>query len=413
MLSPIGKLRHSNKVIIYVLSLCFLAYEMGIQIVPSVFSQDLSVDFHFGSREIGIVSGSYFITYGLMQLPAGVIYDFFSLRKIMLLSVLACAIGILAFAGSTSIYTLILSRLLMGAGSAFAFTATLVIPICFFSRKHFAIFVALTQLTACLGAFGSQYILSRVIQTCAWTSITYVLALIGFSLVMMIFMSVPKKVNDIGEPVTLKLMLLNLITVMKSKQNWYCGIYAFALWAPMGAFASLWGIDFLEIKYSISASDAALLCGFIWIGLGIGSPAIGFIFRNKHNKQGLLSGLSVLGFVALYIILFTYVPHRSLLSLGLFALGVACVGQLMTFEYVQHNNKHTQVATAIGFNNMFIVCSSLIMQPVIGFIIDSPYYGALTSVDSYVHGLSPLLGLLVCAGILSTFFIKKKPGHTS
>lgn len=396
-----------SKVFIYILSLCFLGYEMAVQVLPSIISQQLSGDFHLGPQEIGLISGGYFITYGLMQLPAGVIYDFFSLRNVLLFSTSVCSLGIFLFASSNGLYTLISSRILMGLGSAFAFTATLVVPILFFPKKHFSFFVAITQLTACFGAFGGQFMLSKLLGHSSWIGVSYGLSITGVALVVLIFLLVPQTLTTLKTPIRFKLMLQTLRFVIKSKQNWYCALYAFALWAPMGAFASLWGVNYLQIKYDTSLSAAALLCGYTWIGLGLGSILISLKFRSTENKRILLTCLASLGLLTLLSILFINIPQMWLLSIILFTLGVSCVGQLITFEYIHHNNPQQQVASAIGFNNMFIVCSSLFMQPLVGFIIDSSVFTTAPDLTKYTIGLSPLLGLLVMAALLSLCLIRK------
>lgn len=56
----------------------FYFYECLLQVSPSVMSNELMRDFSVTSHTLGILSGIYFYSYAAMQLPGGVLMDYFT-----------------------------------------------------------------------------------------------------------------------------------------------------------------------------------------------------------------------------------------------------------------------------------------------------------------------------------------------
>lgn len=64
-------------ILIYSVAILFLFYEMGLQVSPSVMTNELMQSFHLDAAGLGVVSGFYFYSYSLMQLPVGLLFDRF------------------------------------------------------------------------------------------------------------------------------------------------------------------------------------------------------------------------------------------------------------------------------------------------------------------------------------------------
>jgi len=382
---------------------------MYIQVVPSVIAPDLINQFGINLYHLGIISGFFFITYSAMQIPAGILFDCYSIKKVLSMSVLSCSLGLYLFASTQSYYILVVARLIMGLGSAFAFSATLLIAVNYFPKKYFSFLVGITQLMACLGAFSGQEFTSFFLETYRWDNITYAYAIVGTLLFLCVGFVVPNQViaSDIRQ--SLLEVTKSLLLVLKKPCNWLCAIYVFSLWAPMGVFASMWGNSYLQLKYSISSVESSMLLGFTWAGLGFGAPLVGYLCRNIYDKRCLLFILALIGIVSLSMILFVKLDSKLVLSSALVFLGFSSVGQLLTFEYIYANNLKNFIGTAVGFNNMFMVLSSLTMQPLVGYLLSHPIGHRLDNLDNYNMALSMLLLLYGLALILSLFFVKQKP----
>ena len=65
----------SKAIMLYVLVVLFLVFEMGVQVSPSIMTNQLMHDLHIGTFGLGLMSGLYFYTYAAMQIPSGLLYD--------------------------------------------------------------------------------------------------------------------------------------------------------------------------------------------------------------------------------------------------------------------------------------------------------------------------------------------------
>lgn len=390
----------------------FLFFEMAIQVSPSVMSTQLMQDLNIGTFGLGIMSGVYFYTYTAMQIPSGLLFDRYNPRIIITLSILVCAIGTFLFSIAQNIYIGSLARLLMGLGSAFAFVAVLVVTADLFKSKYFATITGITQMLAALGAMTGQMPINTLLSHVGWRNTLMVLFFIGIILSIIVWKSLKYDRNytddstsQLYHSVNIKLNLKKIIT---HSQTWYIAGYACLLWAPMSCFASLWGVPFLMNVHHFEQSNAALLCSFMWLGLAIASPILGMISTSMGNKVWPLAISALIGAISFWLIL-EYHFSPVIMGILLFLAGAACAGQALSFTVVKENNHNTIKATAIAFNNMAVVISGAVFQPLVGRLIDLGQAGMLKTCDP-IHFKNSLLILFfsyVIAFLIALFFIKE------
>ena len=53
----------------------------------------------------------------------------------------------------------------------------------------------------------------------------------------------------------------------------------------------------------------------------------------------------------------------------LFVFGFSATSQVITFGLVLDNQKDDVLGTAIGFNNMAVICGGVILQPMVGWVL--------------------------------------------
>jgi len=94
---------------------CFLAaafylYEFILQASIAILTQDLMRELHIHATGVGIISGFFYIAYAGMQIPAGLLYDRFSVRTLLSTAVVVCASGAFLFVVSASTMVVYLQR---------------------------------------------------------------------------------------------------------------------------------------------------------------------------------------------------------------------------------------------------------------------------------------------------------------
>lgn len=401
-------------IFIYTLSALFLLYEMALQVSPSIMTHDLMYDFQVGAARLGIMASFYFYSYTLMQIPVGLLFDRFSGRVLITGAVFICSVGALIFAFTHHLTTAAFSRFLMGTGSAFAFVGTLVMAARWFPHKYFAFLVGGAQFLAAMGALGGEFPLAAMLENWRWRIVMILLGMIGIVLTILCFMIIrdnPYQERDVPKHHDL---LRELKEILRSKQTWAIGVYAFCGWGPVAVFAALWGVPYLRVRFEIPNTYAALAMAMMWIGIGLTSPFLGWLSDKLGRRKILLILCPLVGLMC--SLTFFYVPSINYESsfILLFGMGVAASGQILSFALVKDNNRPTVVGTAVGLNNMAVVAGGAIFQPLVGMILHNFWDGAKDGKGVPVYSVAnyhfALLVIPICfaIGFLTSFFFVKE-----
>ncbi|MBX9586517.1 MAG: MFS transporter [Gammaproteobacteria bacterium] len=411
-------------IIVYSLAAAFLCYEMALQVSPSVMTTQLMRDLSVDAAGLGIISGFYFYSYTLMQIPAGLLFDRFSTRWLTTISLLVCAAGATFFGMADSVMYASLGRFFMGLGSAFAFIGVLVVATRWFPLKYFAFLVGIAQFLAAMGAMGGEAPLASAVNKFGWRPTITWLAFAGGLLALCILFIVhhkpegtqhsSQKSKDYG-------IMRSIQSVLGNLQTWWLALYAFACWAPITAFASLWGVPYLMARYNVSNTLASEAMAMVWIGLGIASPIIGWYSDQLGRRRSLLNFCALVGVIASVILLYVPTIPFALTFVLLFAFGVATAGQILSFAVVRDINRPEVTATAIGVNNMAVVAGGALFQPLVGYLLRLNWTGEIVnnvpvySVENYTIALLVVPVCFFLSYISGQFLIREtycKPQYT-
>lgn len=402
---------HVKAWIIFILVALFLVYEMALQVYPAVITDQLMRDLQLNAYGLGLMSGIYFYTYTLMQIPAGLLFDRYHIRTVILLPLTICIAGAFLFSIATSAYTASLGRLLMGAGSAFAFISVLVVANDLFHPRQFAFLAGTAQMLAAFGAIAGGLPLIGFINEFGWRTPLVYISVAGLLLVSLIWLVVryPKQHTAVDS----MSMQQSLRLICRNPQTWYIAIYACLLWAPMSAFASLWGVPFLSHYHHLSKDAAVHANSLMWVGIAIGSPLLGWWSDYIGQRKLPLALSALLGFISLSIVVF--IPDLPFIAIAacLFLAGAACSGQALSFAVVRENNIPGTHAGAIGFNNMAVVIAGAFFQPLVGKLVQYHSQGLIEnnapvySSHDYLFGISIIPLCFIAAYLLTVVFIRE------
>ncbi len=404
--------------VICTLAAMFYMYEFILQVSPAVMTNELMRDLNLNAASLGTMAAFYYYSYTPMQLPAGLLFDRFGPRRLLTLATLLCAVGALLFGTTPNVSMASMGRLLMGIGSAFSFIGALLLVSRWFHPRYFALLTGLVQLMSSVGAIAGQAPLVATMNHLGWRSTLIGLSIIGIFLTMLVWVIV----RDSPETVlqgkkfqcsSKKSELQRLLQVCSNRQTWLIALYSFAIWAPITAFAALWGIPFLVIHYGINTESASGACIMIWLGIGLGSPLLGWWSDKIRSRSIPLSLSAFLGIISLTTVI--YAPPLPLmwLYIVLFVFGLSASGQALSFGVVRDNNPSSIVGTAIGLNNMAVVAGGALFQPLIGILLyhnwagvmhkDAPFYG----IAEYRKAFFILPLCYILAFVISKFFVQE------
>lgn len=398
--------------LIWGLGCLFYFYECLLQVSPSVMSTELMRDFAVTSHTLGILSGIYFYSYAGMQLPCGVMTDYFGPRRLLTIATTVCALSTIAFGMTENFFMACIARLMIGFGSSFAVVGTLKLASNWFPANRFAFLTGMMVTLGMLGAIFGEAPLALLVDHYGWRHSMIIMGSIGIVVAILIFIftkdhgshAYQNASEDSKEEGTLGQRLLILL---RNKQLWLVALYGGLMYTATPVICGLWGVPFLMLSLHLSKAIAANYISLVLFGWAVGGPLWG-IFSNRIGlrKPPLYIGC-VGALLCSVLVIFGAVQHKLLVQILLFAFGVFSSGFLPAFALAKELCNQKYVATALSFMNMMNMVGIAIVQPAVGFILDCLWSGEMAhhvrvyTVANYQVALAVLpIGMLVALLLL-------------
>ncbi len=385
----------------YAIGTLFFLYAFVQRVSPSVMTSELMAEFAVGGAALGILSGTYFYSYAIMQLPVGLLVDRFGPRNLMCVAALLSMMASYGFSVSDTLATASVFRALIGAAVAFPFVCTLSIISRLFAPNRFAMLTGLLLATGMLGAMAGQAPLRVFVEQFGWREVFQGLAVIAALLAVAVLVVPPfGRAERNRDDSSSRRIWQNLIAVLCNRQSMLCAIAGFGLASSMLSFSGLWAVPWLMGTQALSAVDAGAIVSWNFAGWMIGSPLLGWLSdRIGRRKPVLLTGV-IIANVLLIVTLYAAIDNMVLMALLLFLLGVSCSSMVVLFGLVREWNQPAHAASAMALTNMGIVGSGAVMQPVIGMLLDSQWSGEVVngariySTQNYGFAFSSLVAIM-------------------
>jgi MFS family permease len=406
---------------IWALAAIFYFYEYVLRVSPSVMIPELMESFNITAVTVGSLSAFYLYAYAPMQLPVGVLMDRFGVKRVLSIASIICGVGALLFAAAQHLSLASFGRLLIGAGSSFAFIAMLYVTSHWFPLKKRAFLIGIANSIAMLGASAGTGPLTGFIREWGWrTSIGFfgVFGIILGVAVYLVLRSDRHNVEVEKETSHVKSHILeNLKRVTSGRSTWINGLCALFFYMTTTAFAGLWGLSFVQTAYGVGKETAGYAMSMVFAGWMIGGPLTG-LFSDYIGQRKLPLKIGIVGsLLCLIPVIYFPIIHIYIVYLLLFLVGLFSSAELLNFSLAIEMNSVRAKATAAAFTNFMISCGDALVQPFVGFLLDSNWAGVLENgirsygVAEYQIALSCLPAGLVLAFLL-LFFIRE-PKHLS
>lgn len=395
------------------LAALFYVYDYFVQVAPSVMVQDLMRDFHIGAGALGVLSACFFYSYAFMQIPAGWMLDRWGARLLLSAAVLVSAFGVILFGAAHALWVAGFGRFLIGLGSAFSFISTLSLLSRWFSHKYFSTFAGLVQLGACIGSIIGLAPIAVLVDAYGWRETMHItgLATIGLAVLFwLVIRNSPEKNSHKKEVIK---NILPLKSLFKNKQVWVICACGFFSWVPMGGFGALWGVPYLMKVYHLNNIQVGSLMVWMWLGIGLGSPLIGWVSYYFATRKLPIVICFVMALLSLCLLFDAAALPQGITMLALFGLGASASSQTLTFGVLKDIVLPEQFGIASGLNNMGAIIGGGLAQTLIGYILTLSWNGAYQNgtpfytLHNYQSGLL-LIGAMAALGFFTSVFLLKE-----
>lgn len=385
----------------------FYCYEYYLRVAPSVISQELMITFNISNAGLGVLSAFFYYAYMPLQIPVGILIDSYGTRIVLTFACLLCVLGTYIFALSDYLLLAQIGRFIVGFGSAFAFVGFLKICANWLPHKYYATMVGFCMLLGMFGAMSGEIVLARLMRTYSWQDALILSAWVGTILTLVIWLIIrdrPKQDTNprSTEEFTSEALSTGINKSLRSTQIWLSGLIGCCLFLPLSSFAEMWAIPYMQ-AIGYNTTEAALASSMIFLGFGIGAPLFGMLSNLLRSRRlPLITGSLVSAICAALIILQPNMPSKYMLT-TLFTLGLFSGSEVLVFAVGNDITVRSSSGTTTAIINMIVMFGGMILQPVIGVILDII---SDVTVSQYQTALLTLpICLLVATGL--SFILKE------
>lgn len=350
----------------------FFFYEFFQLNLFDVINQPLRDSFHLDAAELSWMSSSYLLADLLFLLPAGVILDRYSPRKVILLSMFVCVLGTLGFALTSSFWLAFIFHFLSGIGNAFCFLSCVVLVSRWFPPRKQATAVGSLVTMAFLGGMMAHTPLAYLAERFGWRQSLLIDAAVGLILLLWIALVVrdEPKCRLSQKPFSHHVPGPRFLAAIKNPQNWFAGLYTSCLNLPIMVLCALWGATYLEVVHHLSQIAASSVVSMIFIGSILACPVVGWISDNMGRRKPLMYWGGILTLLTLIPLLTGWVLSEWTLSIIFFLLGVFTSTQVITYPVVAESNPMENTGAATGIASVIIMAGGAIAQVLFGKLME-------------------------------------------
>lgn len=390
--------------------LLFFAFQFILRLWPGLMMHQVMAQFSIDASHFGMLAAFYYYGYAGMQIPVAMLLDRFGARLVLFVFAMICGVATLIFIYTQSFWLAVLSRFLIGAGSAVGFLGVSKVVSEWFPKDQYARMISLSFTVGLMGAVYGGKPVNMMIEAYGWQPIALLLA--GVAMVLgvgaLFLLRAPKRVESRES-----FRLSNLKELLTSPVIW---ILAFANLLMVGAlegFADVWGVQYLMTAYGVSKGEAAGLVSCVFLGMIFGGPLLAAIANRLGDYQVL--AMAGLGMAMAFILLFMNTSYNwCLLATLFFSIGLLCCYQVIVFAAGSKLVAPQNLGVTVAFLNCINMLGGSFFHTSIGKVMDLYWNGILDAqnlrvydLQTYQYALS-IIPICAVAGVVMIYFVALK-----
>src|SRR5580765_86475 len=278
-----------------------------LRAVNAVLGPLLAAEFGISAAGLGLLPGMYFFSFGLFQIPLGVLLDRFGPRRVNATLLLLAAGGALLFAQASSFEALVLARALIGLGVSACLMACMQAFILWFPPERLSTMIALAYAMGGLGAISASAPVEIALRHFSWREIFSAFGAVALALCLAFVLLVPEHPRR-HRPPGLREGLRGLARLARDAAFWRVAVAIGTNQCAVVSLFTLWittwlrdvaGYDRAGAAQGLAVAAAAMIAGYLFFG----RLADRFARRGRSQlplfAAGVVGSLCCLAFLAL------------------------------------------------------------------------------------------------------------------
>lgn len=377
----------------------------------AIMSPILVGTFSLSPADLGFMTSIYLISFGIAQLPLGVLLDRYGARKTLAPFMLFAVVGALVFAFSQNIWHLILSRALTGIGLSGCLMAAFKAYSEWLPSERLPLAYSLECLTGGIGGMVATKPIGFAISLFSWRYTFVFLSVVTLLAALSIWFVVPRDGNVApAKKITFIRQFKEMLSFFMDSRFWLVAPVVVAAQGVMFAYLYLWVGPWMRDVAMMESSETGTYMMYAFTGAAAGYFLNG-ILADLFMKKGWLSWEKMYlysGVILTVVLAFiTFDNGRDSAILW----GIVMFFSTMTmisFPIMRKLYESCEVGRALSLLNFTIFIMSFILQWFIGVVLDFyPVVDGRFSAQGYQASLAVIV-LLNMAAVTHLYFGLKK-----
>ena len=350
----------------------FFFYEFFQLNLFDVINQSLRADFKIDAAQLSWMSSTYIWANVLFLLPAGVILDRLSTRRVILLAMAVCVLGTMGFALTHSFAMAAFFHSLTGIGNAFCFLSCVVLVSRWFPPRRQALVIGCIVTMAFIGGTMAHTPLAYLSSHYGWRQALLMDAAVGALLlgwIALIVRDTPIKTVVTSCASATPQASFNLLAVLSNRQNWFAGVYTACLNLPIMVLCALWGASYLHVVHHLTPIQSSNVVSLIFLGSIVGCPLVGWLSDSMGRRKPLMLIGAIATLLTVTPLFLSLHLSVSLLSILFFALGFFSSTQVIAYPLIAESNPSQFTGVATGIASIIIMGGGGVGQLLFGLLM--------------------------------------------
>ena len=165
--------------------------------------------------------------------------------------------------------------------------------------------------------------------------------------------------------------------VLSYRNTWLLFLIPGGLSGIILTFAGLWGVPYLQTQYGFAPREAAMMASAMLVLWSLSSLVYGPLSQRIGRRKPLYIGGFVIAMLCWSIVVFVPGLPRAALAALLAGVAVSAGVFVLTFAFAKESVPAHLGGSASGIANMGVMLGGLLMQPLVGFVLDRRWDGRL------------------------------------
>ena len=312
----------------------FLVYQIMLQNSFSSMQGDISRALKLDQADISLIASIFFLTYAMMQIPAGILIDRFGGGWVIPPAILAVGLGTYALSTAESLTQAAAGRLLMGAAGSFSFLGITAITNRRISSRRIGMATGLIDFAFSLGAAIASVATLRVLLALDedWRGLLQYASFLSIPLAVICWFAIGRGAESAPRrPEDTSPFWSDLKSTLLNRRILKIGLVYGGFIGPLLGLSGLWNVQ-LQEAFHRGRADASLFTTCMLVGIMIGAPLFGALADRIGRYLPFLVGGLVTSAVVIYPIVFvsTIAPYWVVV-LAFFVLGLGLSPGVLCF----------------------------------------------------------------------------------